>query len=84
MEKILNKFTKHPKEQNETYFKHFEEAIKISFEAAQISTIALIHAFLPCFFETTASQRICLLNQRIEKRRNKNNEKKCSSISCPR
>ena len=51
-------FLKHPKENNMTYFQHFQRAIKMSSKMF-IGFIALfIHAFFPYFFEKTGTDTI--------------------------
>lgn len=49
---------KHLKEQNETYLQHFRCAIKFSGILFKLSLCCFVHAFLPCLFCKTASERL--------------------------
>lgn len=61
--------TDHPKKVNETYFQHFICASRMSKEMAKISAIMLIHAICPFLYETTASDKLKELNDKIQKRK---------------
>lgn len=64
-----NIFTKHPKSVGESYFQHFRKALNFSGLLLSLSFKALVHAILPCCYETTVSDRIKKLNENMQKRR---------------
>ena len=72
MKKILSLFLDHPKSVNETYAKHFFQALMISFTLIKLSLTALIHAIFPFLFIETTSINIEKLNNKTSKRRKKN------------
>ena len=57
-----NPFTAHPHATGESFGEHFRVAIGVSRQLAAASGAALIHAVLPQFHTTTASDRIRALN----------------------
>jgi len=64
-----NPFSKHPEEIGETYLQHLCFAGGIAWLAFQMALAALIHAFWPFLFQTTASERLKELNDKISNRR---------------
>lgn len=52
---MVNKLTKHLKENNITYAGHFGRSLSFSFIAFCASVIFLVHAIFPFLFETTGS-----------------------------
>ena len=68
---MVNPFTKHPKEVNETYLQHMWCAIKFSFKLECLAFAALIHAIFPFCYKTTASDGIKKMNNCMQKRKNK-------------
>ena len=48
----------HPKEHGFTYLQHMMRAMKFCVILLGLSGAAIIHAFLPCFFITTVSDKI--------------------------
>jgi hypothetical protein len=48
-------FWKHPQSVNETYLQHCAAALAICLQLGFASFAAFVHAFLPCCFESTAS-----------------------------
>lgn len=62
-------FTAHPASVNETYFGHMRFAMGFSGQLLVIAGAALIHALIPAWFETTASDRIKALCARMEQRK---------------
>ena len=56
--KFISFFTEHPGNNGETYLEHLFEALKFSFKLFISSLVVLIHAFMPAFFEKTASTQI--------------------------
>ena len=61
--------TEHPGKINETYIEHFLCASHMAKEMAKISTIMMIHAICPFLYETTASDKLKELNDKIQKRK---------------
>ena len=55
---MANPFTEHPREAGETYGEHFAVAMGISRQLLGASMAAFVHALVPRFHETTASERI--------------------------
>ena len=68
---MVNPFTKHPKEVNETYLQHMWCALKFSCKLEFLSWCAFVHAIFPFWFKTTASDEIKELNDCMQKRKNK-------------
>ena len=62
-----NPFTTHPHEAGETYRQHMGVALGISRQLAGAAGAALIHALLPGFHTTTASDKIRALNACLER-----------------
>jgi hypothetical protein len=62
-----NPFTTHPHEAGETYREHMGVALGISRQLAGAAGAALVHALLPGFHTTTASDRIRALNACLER-----------------
>lgn len=62
-----NPFTEHPHAVGETYGEHFAVAAGVSRQLAGAAVAALIHAFMPRFHETTASDRIRALNRCLDR-----------------
>jgi hypothetical protein len=61
-----NPFTEHPNSAGETYGEHVRVAASVSRQLFGAAIAALVHAFLPMFHKTTASDRINCLHQCIE------------------
>ncbi len=55
---IIDKFNKHPFENNETYLQHLYRAVRLSFSLFRISFYCIIHAFFPFIFVQSASTGI--------------------------
>lgn len=55
---IKGYFTDHPESEGETYGEHFKVAMCVSRQLMGASIAAAVHALLPKFHETTASERI--------------------------
>jgi len=65
---MLDLFTKHPKEQNETYFQHMLAAWKICVTLEILLFKCFIHSLFPFLFTSAVSDKIeCL--QRMTKRK---------------
>lgn len=67
--RLLNFFTKHPTSVGETYLEHFLVAIGFSIKLLVASIAAFIHAFLPSFFKTFASEHIKKMYEQITMRK---------------
>ena len=52
----------HPRSVDETYFQHMRFALRFSAGLFYVAFAALVHAFLPCLFERTASRKIAASN----------------------
>ena len=61
-----NPFTEHPNSAGESYPEHRRVAASVSRQLFGAAFAALVHAFLPMFHKTTASDRIHCLHQCIE------------------
>lgn len=61
-------FHEHPASVGETYVQHLGFACYFSSRLLVAGLAALIHAFIPPLFESTASRIICELHERISSR----------------
>ncbi|RWN46080.1 MAG: hypothetical protein E5Y04_25600 [Mesorhizobium sp.] len=61
-------FTSHPAKVGETYFSHMGFAAWFSSRLLLAACAALVHAFLPFLFETTASRIVRELYERTHNR----------------
>ena len=61
-------FTSHPAKVGETYFSHMAFAAWFSSRLLMAAGAALVHAFLPFLFETTASRIVRELYERTHNR----------------
>ena len=67
---IYKKSRKHCDDANETYFRHMNIALKISFNLIKASLMAFIHSIIPALYEKGASKKIVnLYNYLQEKQR---------------
>ena len=62
-----NPFTDHPQSAGETYREHFGVAMGVSRQLAGAAAAAFVHALVPRFHETTASDKIKALANCIER-----------------
>lgn len=67
--KPLGLFTDHPASVDETYWEHFIFAATRGIRMLGAGTAAIIHAFFPFLFETTASRMMKELNGELAGRR---------------
>ena len=65
---FLAAFRDHPASVDETYFGHMRFALGFAGALFLAGGAALVHAFVPPLFETTASRRIKALHTRIQNR----------------
>ena len=61
-------FLSHPETVDETYGEHCAFALGFALRLIGAGLAALIHAIIPCLFETTASRMIREMNARIVSR----------------
>ncbi len=61
-------FLDHPRSVNETYWQHMAFALRFSAGLLGASLAALLHAFIPCCFEKTASRHVAKMYQRTRYR----------------
>ncbi|MFK7881313.1 DUF6356 family protein [Roseobacter sp.] len=61
-------FLSHPATVDETFFQHMLFALTFAASLFAAAGAALVHAFIPCLFEKTASQIITRLYMRIHNR----------------
>ena len=67
-DRIARIFTAHPATVGESYVGHLAFAAWFASRLLLAGGAALVHAFLPFLFETTASRIVRELHQRIERR----------------
>ena len=65
---ITRIFLHHPAEVDESFFEHMGFALRFAGLLLAAGLAALVHAFIPCLFKTTASQIIATLYQRTHNR----------------
>jgi len=61
-------FLNHPRSVDESYLQHMAFAGRFSIMLILASGAALIHAFIPCLFEKTASRMVAVLYARTHNR----------------
>lgn len=61
-------FLSHPATVDETFFQHMLFALRFALSLFAAAGAALVHAFVPCLFEKTASRIITRLYGRIHNR----------------
>jgi uncharacterized protein DUF6356 len=61
-------FLSHPQTVDETYGEHFTFALGFALRLLGAGLAALVHAIIPCLFETTASRMIREMHARIASR----------------
>ena len=65
---MIFKSKQHLKTVNESYTEHFLIAAKIGLIMVIYCLIAILHAFIPAYFQTSASNKIKELNLIVTKR----------------
>ncbi len=65
---IAKLFLAHPQHVNETYTEHAVFASGFAFRLFLAGGAALVHAFIPCLFEKTASRMIAQMYKRTSHR----------------
>lgn len=66
--RIIRLFTSHPASVGETYDEHMRVALSFAGPLAKAAGAALVHAFLPFLFTTTASLIVKGLHERMTRR----------------
>ncbi len=66
---MIRSFTDHPASVGETYLEHAGVASAVGWRLIKAGMACLVHALLPCFFSTTASDTIADLHARMQARR---------------
>jgi hypothetical protein len=61
-------FLSHPQSVDESYGEHFLFALGFATRLLGAGLAALVHAIIPCLFETTASRMIREMHDRIARR----------------
>ena len=67
---FFQKFTTHPTSVGESYWGQFFFAARFSLRLLTAGFAALIHALIPAWFETTASQQVSLIYHELTSRNN--------------
>lgn len=67
-EGFFKSFASHPASVGETYLGHFAFALKFSFRLLFAGFLALVHAFIPAWFETAASEQVEKLHAELNAR----------------
>lgn len=65
---LLGAFTDHPASVGETYREHMVVALGYGARLVRAGCAALVHAFLPVLFETTASEAIRAMHAEMDNR----------------
>ena len=68
---MKNIFTEHPKEVGETYFQHLLKALSFSLKLLLMCFQVLLHAFIPCLCVTSVSEKVKIMSQVLESRKEK-------------
>ena len=69
MQAMLHRlFLSHPETVDDTYGEHFSFALGFALRLIGAGLAALVHAIIPCLFETTASRMIRQMHARIVSR----------------
>jgi hypothetical protein len=68
MYKLPRCLTDHPASVGETYLQHMRTALSFAGPLAMAAGAALVHAFLPSIFVTTASRTVKTLHDRMTRR----------------
>lgn len=76
-----NVFTEHPHATGESYGEHFSVAFGVSRQLAGAAFAAFVHAVLPNFHTTTASNKIKALNNCLERHDRDGLKKKATLVA---
>jgi len=67
---LTNKCKEHCKSVGQTRWQHFKFATGVALQMQVVTIVLLIHALIPRFFITTASDKIIELAEQLEERKN--------------
>ena len=65
---FFKSFVTHPASVGESYVGHFVFALKFGFRLVFAGFLALVHAFIPAWFETAASEQVEKLHAELSAR----------------
>ena len=65
---FFKSFVTHPASVGESYAGHFVFALKFGFRLVFAGILALVHAFIPAWFETAASEQVEKLHAELNAR----------------
>ena len=65
---MKNPFTEHPREVNETYFKHMKVATGYGFCFLKLACKSFIHGMFPWIFNGCISKKVCDISDHIKGR----------------
>ena len=65
---FFKSFVTHPASVGETYLGHFAFALKFGFRLMFAGLLALLHAFIPAWFKTAASEQVDKLHAELNAR----------------
>jgi len=71
---MLKMFTKHPKEQNETYFQHMWAAWKIVYLLKTLELKCAVHSVLPFLYTEAVSEKIECLQKMTNRKEGEDDE----------
>ena len=66
--KKINPIRQHLEEVDEKYFEHFSFAFTNALKLLRSGLALIIHSILPCFFITTASRSVRIMNEKFQER----------------
>lgn len=56
----------HPHQKGLTYWQHCWHALKLSYRLAKGSALTCLHAVVPCWFETAATDTVVEIHQKLK------------------
>jgi hypothetical protein len=74
--KIITSIKEHLIDADENYFEHFLFAFTNGIKLLATSIALIIHSILPCFFTTTASRNVKIINEKFHNRVEQRNIRK--------
>jgi len=74
--KIIASIKNHLNDTDEKYFEHFSFAFVNAIKLFATSIALIIHSILPCFFTTTASRNVKIINEKFHNRVEQRNIRK--------
>jgi hypothetical protein len=64
---MIQKFTKHPTEQGETYFQHMASAWRVIYLLKKLELKCLVHSVFPFFYKDAVSSNIECLQKMVNR-----------------